>query len=143
MTFSKLHLNLECDCLEHAVLDTISNFGLKTNKSTIRDRDFRSKWEKTGKDIDEDCKRKCLYRSVSVSKINAENREEVFTIFKQLFPISPKYKPYLNIFSCQDSAGLVKETPSKKNRYHCSFYKCDTFTIQNIIPVESISLKDV
>ena len=143
MTFNNLKLIPECNCLENAVIDAESQFGRVTSSKNLKDRDFKSKFEKSGNDVDGNCKQKCSYRGISLSKINDNNVTDVISIFKEFFPIAPRYKRYINIISITEKAGLVKQTPSKNNKHHWDLFKCDTFTLQEINKIKSISLADV
>jgi len=143
MTFNKLKFVSECNCLSDAIIDTESQFGRVTSTDNLKDKDFRSKFEKSGKDIEGNCKKKCSHRGISLSIVNDESISDVISIFKELFPISPRYKRFINIISFTEKAGLVKRTQSKNNKHHWDLYKCDTFSLQEINLIESISLADV
>ena len=140
LTYTKLHLNLDCDCIINAMSDTISNFGRKTNKSSLRINDFKSNWEKNGSEEDGNCKRKCSHRSISLSKITVENKELVLDVFRETFRIAPSYKPYINIIKLKETAGVVKKSPSRNNPHHYDFFKCDTFALTDVETIEVIQL---
>lgn len=143
MTFNNLHQDTPCDCIEDTKEDFESEYGLKTNKDTIRPVDFDSHWEKGKRPESDACGDVCSYKGKSVTLITPDNLNEVTEIFKQLFPLSPKYKPFLTIVKFADSTGKVKHTPDFRNQYHHDFYKCDNFTFGNISQLQSISLADV
>jgi hypothetical protein len=142
MTFENIHKDTKCNCLNGAIIDTSSLFGIKTNEKDIREKDFRSKWEKGTKPID-DCKEICSCKGVSLAKIDGTNKNEVLKIFREIFPISPTYKPYLNVIKFYEDAGMVKCAASRRNPHHCNFYKSDNFDYGKILRVETISLENV
>ena len=141
MTFNKINNDTTCDCLINAVIDTNSSFSIKTNVSTIRAKDFISKWDKGDRDATS-CRQICSKKGVSLFKYE-ENHEDVIKVFKEMFPISPSYKPYINIIRLYEDSGLVAESPSKRNPFHCDFYQSDDFDYRKVIQIESISLANV
>ncbi|MBT1709266.1 hypothetical protein KK062_13570 [Fulvivirgaceae bacterium PWU5] len=143
MTFQNLHSDIECNCLNGTKEDFGSRYGLKTNKNQIRIVDFESHWEKGKRPESAACEEVCSYKGKSVSLITDANLNEVTQIFKQLFPLSPKYKPFLTIVKFADHTGTVKHTPDFINAHHHDFYKCDNFTFENVSQLDSISLGDV
>lgn len=143
MTFNNLHQDTPCNCIEDAKEDFESHYGLKTNKNAIRLVDFDSYWEKGRRPQSKSCGEVCSFKGKSVTLITNENLSEVTEIFKQLFPLSPGYKPFLTIVKLADNTGRVKHTPDSRNKYHHDFYKCDNFTLENITQLQSIPLADV
>jgi hypothetical protein len=142
MTFTNILKDTTCDCLKNAIVDTESTYGIKTNGQNITGKDFRSKWEKGEKPLD-DCKTICSKKGISLSLINEKTKNDVIEIFKEIFPISPTYRPYLSVIKFYEDAGMVKCEASRRNPYHCNFYKSDTFDVNKIRQIESISLANV
>jgi len=143
ITFHNLHKGIDCDCLKEAKVDAESRFGRKTNKENLRLSDFKSGYEK-GKIIkNKDCEKICGNRGVSLNIINTETRNAAINKFKEFFHLSPGYRPYINIISFKEKAGMIKETPRNNNPYHCDFYKSDNFTLEYVEQIETIPLKDV
>jgi len=140
MEFKKLHNEIEpCDCIASAAEDTTTIFVRKINEPKIRERDFRSVWElgKAGNRID--CNAKCSAKGISIS--NVEDRNELIKVFKNSFSFAPGFHPVMCFFKLNDGAGMVKSTPSRNNKYHVDFYKCDNFSINNLTISEYLQLE--
>lgn len=137
MEFKNILSEHNCNCLEKAIEDNTSHFAIKTMKENLRGQDFQSYWEK-GKSLDDNsnCEKICSFKGVSISIFNDITKDEVVTIFKELFPLAPKYKPYLNVVKFYDSSGVVKHTPNEINIHHYDFYKSDTFDFLNVEVIE-------
>lgn len=141
MEFESLILGHSCDCLDKAVEDNSSNFAIKTMKENLREQDFNSYWEKGKRPVDNNnCDEVCSYKGVSVSIFDEKTKDEVVNIYKELFPLAPKYKPYLSVVKFYDSSGVVKHTPNDGNNHHYDFYKSDTF---DFTKVEVITVNDL
>lgn len=141
MEFKAIIAEHNCDCLDSAIEDTNTNFAIKTMKESLRIQDFSSYWEK-GKRPDDntDCDKVCSYKGVSISIFNDNTKDDVVNIYKELFPLAPKYKPYLNIVKFYNLSGVVKHTPNDGNAHHYDFYKSDTFDFSkvNVIQVNEL-----
>jgi hypothetical protein len=127
MEFTKLKEGHNCNCIENAKIDTNNLYAIKTMKNILRPQDFNSYWEKGKRPDVDDCFKICSLKGVSMSLFNNETKDEVSKIFKILFPLSPKYKPFISIVKIHDDAGVVKHTPDEVNQHHFDFYKSDTF----------------
>lgn len=132
MEFKKLSIDHNCDCTENAREDTVNLFAIKTMKNVLRIQDFNSYWEKGKKPQIENCKEICSYKGVSISIFTDETKDEVTEVYKSLFPLFPKYKPYLSVVRFYESSGLVKHTPNEVNKHHYDLYKCDTFDFAKV-----------
>ena len=133
MEFKNLLSEQNCNCLDKSRQDTTTHFAIKTMKENLRVQDFSSYWEK-GKRPEENgnCEEVCSYKGVSISIFNDETKNEVENIYKELFPLAPKYKPYLSVIKFYDSSGVVKHTPNDVNIHHFDLYKSDTFDFSKI-----------
>lgn len=140
MEFSNLHKDTDCNCLSETFQDNDKIYCIKTNKNKLREVDMKSKWEKGERLEDTDCKRICGKKGKSVTLINEHNEEKILEIFRQLFPISPTYKPFITKVKFGEETGVLKNTPSLRNEFHHDFYKCDTFKFENVMEIESIPL---
>ncbi|WP_312312230.1 hypothetical protein [Empedobacter brevis] len=143
MNFTKTFGDIQCNCVEGSNEDTNNNYALKTIKENLRIQDFYSYHEKGKTITDTKCDNICSFRGVSVSLYNEETEENVLKLYKELFPLSPGYKPYLKIIKFGENCGKVKHTPSNNNDYHFDFYKCDTFAIDKIEVIEVKELHNV
>jgi len=133
MEFKNILSEHNCDCLDKAIEDNASNFAIKTMKENLRVQDFQSYWEKGKRpDDNSNCEKICSLKGISISIFNDITKDEVETIYKELFPLAPKYKPYLNVVKFYDSSGVVKHTPKDFNIHHYDFYKSDTFDFLNV-----------
>lgn len=143
MTFDKIVKTTTCDCFQETFEDYETQFALKINKSNLRDVDFKTYWEKGRTDY-ENCKEACSLLSQSISIVKTKNDvEKTLNVYKSLFPISPKYKPYCAILTFKEKSGKIKLTPSKNNPLHCDFYKSDNFTKELVEIVDTIALENV
>lgn len=133
MEFNSLNNDQNCDCTEDAKEDTTNLFAMKTMKSELRLQDFNSYWEKGRKPQSEDCSIICSHKGVSISIFTDQTKEEVTDAYRALFPLAPKYKPFLSIIRFYESAGLVKHTPNENNRHHFDFFKCDSFDFSKVV----------
>lgn len=138
MDFNNLHVDCNCDCVKDALPDTESHYVLKTMKNFLREQDFKSYWEKGKRD--EDCEKICSFKGTSVSVFNEETKEEISDIYKELFPVAPKYKPYFTVLKFGENCGVTKHTPEPRNPHHHDFFKCDTFIYTDVILIESTLL---
>lgn len=137
MKFKNILSEHDCDCLDKAIEDNTSHFAIKTMKENLRFQDFQSYWEKGKRpDDNSNCEKVCSLKGVSISIFNDNTKDEVVSIYKELFPLAPKYKPYLNVVKFYDSSGVVKHTPNDLNIHHYDFYKSDTFDYLNVYLVQ-------
>lgn len=136
MEFINIFKDSNCNCLENSKEDFASHYAIKTMKESLRVQDFNSYWEKGKRPNSNDCKEICSYKGVSISIFNEETKEEVVNIFKELFPLAPRYKPYLKVIKLYDSSGVVKHTPNEVNIHHYDFYKSDTFEFSKVDIIE-------
>lgn len=137
MKFDKILAEHNCNCIENSIADTASIYALKTMKNFIRIQDFSSYWEKGKRPNDtNNCEEICSYKGVSISICNENTKDEVISIYKELFPLAPGYKPYVSLIKFNDDAGVVKHTPNDRNNHHYDFYKCDDFEITKVDVLE-------
>lgn len=140
MEFKELLDNHECDCLQNTNEDNDNLYAIKTMKNVLRIQDFYSYWDKGRKPKNDDCKEICSLKGVSVSIFTDDTKDSVIEVYKELFPLAPKYKPYLSIIKFYKSSGVVKHTPIDQNEHHFDFYKSDKFdhTKVNLISVNEL-----
>jgi hypothetical protein len=133
MEFKNILSEHNCDCLDKAIEDNTSHFAIKTMKEVLRVQDFQSYWEK-GKRPDDitNCEKTCSYKGLSISIFNDVTKDDVVSIYKELFPLAPMYKPYIKVVKFYESSGVMKHTPSNVNNHHYDFYKSDTFDYLNV-----------
>ncbi|WP_374363768.1 hypothetical protein [Cloacibacterium sp.] len=143
MDFNQTFGDIECNCIEGSHEDTINNYAIKTAKENLRINDFYSYHDKGKPLSNKKCDSICSYRGVSISLYNDETKEYILNVYKELFPLSPGYKPYVKIIKFGEECGNVKHTPSGINDHHYDFYKCDTFAIEKIEVVEIKELHNV
>ena len=132
MEFTKLKADTDCDCLENSTSQLETNFAIKIMKDHLRVQDFISYWDKGRRSKNDDCQEICSLKGNSVSVFEDDTKEQVIEIFKGLFPLAPKYKPYLFIVKFKHDCGNIKHTPDELNPFHYDFYKCDTFDLSQV-----------
>lgn len=142
MTFENVHKGSSCNCTEDAQADNSSEFAIKTNKNTLREVDFKSKWEKAPEMELNSCEEICSKKGLSVSILTPDTVNKVKEIYRQLFPISPTYRPFFSVIKFGADTGVIKFTPMPNNPFHCDFYKCDTFSFTQVELISTISLSD-
>lgn len=140
MDFTKLQADHSCNCLENANEETDNLYAIKTMKDVLRVQDFNSYWDKGRRPKNDDCTEICSLKGISLSIINEDTKDAVIETYKELFPLAPKYKPYLSIIKLYETSGMVKHTPIDLNQYHFDFYKSDAFdfTKVNLINVNEL-----
>lgn len=142
MKFEKLNADTNCTCALDGLIDNASHFALKINKENLRENDFKTHWEK-GK-TSTICDEICSLKGQSLTIVNnQEDLDKTIQVYKQLFPISPSYKPFCAIITLNEDSGVVKLTPIEINPLHHDFYKSDDFTIDKVSLIQTIPLADV
>jgi len=143
MKFTKITEHLDCDCINGSIEDLNNYYALKTPKPRLREQDFSSHYEKGKPLTKNDCEHACSHRGVSMSIYNDITMSKVIETYKLLFPLFPKYKPYISIIKFNNYCGNIKHTPSYSNEHHYDLYKCDTFAFQNVELVDVKELHNV
>ena len=146
MTFSFIHDDIECDCIEGAVEDNNSAFLRTIDGSIPKERDFLSHWErykKQGKELPiESCDKTCGLKGLSVNKIDGYNEGEISNIVKNRLLFLPQgRKKFICKFKLDNGSGVVKHTPNEIHESHHDLYKCDEFDMNKIVNV-SVSKVD-
>lgn len=137
MEFKIISSEHNCDCFDKSVEDNTSSFAIKTMKENLRVQDFNSYWEKGKRpEGSNNCDEVCSYKGVSISIFNDSTKDDVVNIYKELFPLAPKYKPFLSVVKFYNSSGVVKYTPNDGNTHHYDFYKSDTFDFTKVDVIE-------
>ena len=142
MNFRTLNSDTNCDCTKDATIDNVSRFALKMNKSSMRENDFKTYWEK-GK-TSTVCSEICSYKGQSLTIVNNQtDLETTIDVYKKLFPFSPSYRTHCAVITLNENSGLVKHTPIDINPLHYDFYKYDDFSIDKVTKMQIIPLSDV
>jgi hypothetical protein len=143
MTFDKIISTPNCDCFENTFKDHQTSFALKINRGFLRDGDFKTHWEKGLQEYD-NCDSACSLKSKSISILRTDyDLTETLKVFKELFLVSPKYKPYFAVIRFKEESGRIKLTPSAHNKRHCDLYKSDLFNKEMVDLIKTIPLEDV
>ena len=136
MTFDNIHNDTHCQCLDNTAENLVEVFARKIKKSEPSDGDFSSHWERGILGNSAECKEICLRKSLSINKYDASTESQIIEKYKTTFNISPAMKAYYCKFRFKLDAGLIKSTPNNNDKSHCSFFKCDAFTIDRIDVVD-------
>lgn len=143
MTFEKITEDIPCDCFQDTFEDHETKFTIKINQNVLKEKDFKTYWEK-GRRSYENCEKGCSLKSQSISIIKTEeDLQQNIETYKKLFPIAPNYKPFCAIIVFKEESGKIKLTPSKINPLHCDLYKSDTFSKDLVEVIDIIALEDV
>jgi len=102
--------------------DYENHFAIKTMKTELRIQDFNSYWEKGKRPNSNKCEEICSLKGISLSIFNDETKDAVLDIFRSLFPLAPKYKPFLSAVKFYDQSGLVKSTKDFINKLETSIH---------------------
>lgn len=141
ITFLNLHNGLTFSCVDGLNIDPKAVYAIKITAGELRANDFKSKWEK-----DQDQNREhppidpqypqqtCSKRGVSIS--STEEADKLKEVFQDLWPLNPKHYNRIALFTFGGRCGCVKPTKSKRNDYHCDFYKSDQFDFTHVSVVE-------
>ena len=143
MTFEILHNDTQCVCVELAQENVDAFFARKIYNPDIRDKDFKSKWEKGHRpDSITDCKRTCGLKGISINIWNDSSSNAFREKLKTTFNFSPKSKDGICVFQFSQDAGLMQYAPSNTDKFHYNFYKSDHFNLNMIKIQEIIPLKN-
>lgn len=144
MTFDKLEADTECKCLEDASIDENTNdqFLRLVKGKKIRLSQFRSLWEATKRPRDlNDCKAVCMYKGLSLTKIDDGNEQVLLDHYKSLTAVKPSLGDHMLKFKCRLDAGKIWPTPTRKSAWHHTFFKCDSFRLSLIEVINVVSLR--
>ena len=144
MNFKILDADTNCDCTKDAVIDNSSRFALKMNQDVMKEKDFKTYWEKGRRPENMNCEEICSHKGQSLTIVNNElDLSKTISVYKKLFPFSPSYKTHCAIITLNENSGVVKSTPIEINPLHYDFYKSDEFSINKITTLQIIPLSDV
>jgi hypothetical protein len=145
MTFDSLHADTDCDCLGGTFEDTEKLFARKISKPNLRIADFSSRWERNKRPPENSCIEICKYKGISVNYWDDLTQQQVIDKYVKslrLIDLDNKIiKDSILIFRFKSKMGCMKSSPSKNDPSHYTFYKNDTFDIQEIEVIETIELK--
>ncbi|MDZ7899477.1 MAG: hypothetical protein U5N85_15820 [Arcicella sp.] len=146
MTFDSLHADTDCDCLGEAFEDTEQIFARKISKPNLRIADFYSHWERNKKPSENICTEICKYKGISVNYWDDLTQQQVIDKYVnglRLIDLSTQIvKDCILIFRFKSKMGSLKYSPTKLDSSHYTFFKSDTFDIQDIEIIDTIELKD-
>lgn len=141
MEFKKLHIDINCICIEGCSYKPEEIFAFRTLKETLTEEDFMSYWDLGRRDTkNKGCGTKCALKAQSLSIHNDISKDEVKKIYTEIFPLTPAYIQYISIIKFKDDCGVTKSSPSYRNAHHHSFYKSDEFKLENVELLSSVNL---
>ena len=146
MKFDSLHADTDCDCLGDTFEDTEKVFARKISKPNLRVADFSSHWDRNKRSLEDSCVEICKYKGISVNYWDALTQQQVINKYVKslrLIDLDSKIiKDSILIFRFKSKMGALKYSPSKLDSSHYTFYKSDTFDIQELEVIDTIELKD-
>lgn len=146
MTFDSLHAGTDCDCLGEAFENTEKIFARKISKPNLRIADFSSHWERNKGHSEHLCTEICKYKGISVNYWDVLTQQQVIDKYAKslrFIDLDNKIiKDSILIFRFKSKMGSLKYSPSKLDPSHYTFFKSDTFDIQDIEVINTIELKD-
>jgi len=134
MTFDELHGGAECDCIESAQQNCFDYFSrrIPSDGNSMHKRNFRL--QKRNRDaVFYNCKTWCSIRALSIDLWNDESKDFLCNLHAEKtdnnisLGIAPQVRNRLLVFKIKQYGGLVKSTPSRRNKYHHDFYYPDNF----------------
>jgi len=142
--FKRVHEGINCNCIEDANENNADLFARKVGDTKdLKERDFRTHYERGKLSATSDCKEICGLRGLSFEIWSDASRADLMKRYSITSGIQPKAKKQLFIFKIKENAGLVKytpEQPSGYNAYHYDFFKEDNFTIELLALQESYAI---
>lgn len=140
-------------CLENTNPPSTQDIFLrKINKKKAKDNDFKPKLERNyhngGKEAVEKLLANhdgsiCDLYSVSVTKLDANNKHEALDAFIRSLHHSPGTRFCYIKFAFKQGVGSLKYTPCESNGYHHDFFKSSNFDFQqDIVIAETIEFQD-
>ncbi|MBF0521059.1 MAG: hypothetical protein HQK92_15220 [Nitrospirae bacterium] len=141
MEFKQLHIDTHCDCVKGADENLYEVFARRVRYNPIFDKDFKSKWEKKQPYTNNSCKSICSHKGISVNLFDDSTKEDIINKYIKTFTFSPGHKAYCCTFKFRQNAGKLKRTESQ-DKSHFDFFKCDSFTLDNLEILEYIDLND-
>lgn len=149
MTFDKLSLTKDtCQCLKDTVQDTVNVYARKINKPNPTEKDFSTKWEKirdTNTFSEANCEELCLnIKSISINRWLAESQDMIIAKYVDMFLRNGNRlgKDSIYLFSFSQDIGVLKYTPTKRDKTHHDFYKSDNFFITSLKEIRIIEIKE-
>ena len=144
MEFLKITSDTDCKCLDYAVKqDTGNKYVRAIINMNLHDGDFTTFWEsKKERFAGESCKTICKAKGVSVNILCDDNLNCILEKYRTTKTLRNKYG-YVCIFKFKANSGLLwKSTPdySRGDKYHYTFFKCDSFDISMINVVSILPL---
>lgn len=150
MTFNDLHNGLEggCNCIEQegvSEVNTADVFARVLEGETLSINDFRSHHEKSKmrpKYPLKNCRSKCMWRGVSINKVNG-NEGEIKQKLITVGQISPEgLTGMICKFRINADAGKVWDTSGNNPDAHHTLLKADGFNLLSIEVVKVVSAAD-
>lgn len=145
MTFDRLHADTDCDCLGDTFEDVEKLFARRISKPIMRPSDFYSHWDRNKKPQSMTCNDICMFKGVSINEWNSETESNVIEKYLdslRLKDLNTKIRDSVLIFKFKGSSGVLKYSPSKKDPSHYTFYKTDSFSVEDIEIIDTIELRN-
>jgi hypothetical protein len=149
MTFDVLHRDTECDCVADAAENTQGFFARRVYTQPFADIDFETYWEAGKRPAKDTCKHVCDHKAVSIYHVLDEEQPALIEGMERQAAKTASLSPgrampliYMK-FTCAIGTGMIKPSPvhhELPGRAHHSLFKCDTFTLGHIQPVEFVQL---
>lgn len=138
MTFDKISIDIKCDCLSGAHIDTENEYVRKLKKDVLDEKDFLTHWERGLHHDNTECEEICSYKGISINMINPEFEEQILTKYKTTFSFNPKKGAYILKFKLKDGAGKVKFAPLEDDQSHYNLFKADNFSLLSLEVIDTV-----
>jgi hypothetical protein len=146
MTFDSLHADTDCDCLGGTFEDTDRYFARKISRPVMKTSDFFSHWEREKFPAVLNCKNTCMHKGLSFNEWNDETKEKVIAKYANTVAGQNRkgkiIKDCVLIFRLKENMGLINFSPTRFDPSHHTFFKSDTFDVDNLELVEIIALEN-
>ncbi len=146
MTFDSLHADTDCDCLGETFEDKSRYFARKISRPVMKISDFSSHWERDKFPTVLNCKNTCMHKGLSFNVWNDETREKVIAKYAKTVANQNKkgriIKDCVLIFRLKENMGLINFSPTQFDPSHHTFFKSDTFDVNDLELIEIIALEN-
>jgi hypothetical protein len=139
MTFQKILDGTDCQCIKNTELDYDSYFVRKISKRSIKDRDFKTQFERNKTPTNNCCEEICSHRSLSVNIYKEEYIDLIIDKYRKSCSINPSTGRFYVVFKLRKNAGRVKSDPRDNDKSHYNFFKSDLFDSSKHIDIKIVT----
>lgn len=136
--FERYSFISEFGCLDRARIPNEVQICRLFKSETISEDDFRDEVDSGLKQVT--MNNVCGYYSLSVNIYNEESKQKVLKKYQKMRSTAPQRGDFVHVFTVSEAACAIVMTENKSDRWHCSLFKSDNFSIEEINVTETIRL---